>query len=346
MAGTPSTSTILRVGRQTVKGTPIGAGFTTGLMEQSSFFTAFDELSKTPEHGGASVADRATARKSATARSGYLVRGSFRQAAYPRLLGLWLRGAGFTSGSPTAGTTAQTHAFTLANRSAVNWLTILHTIGGTARRATDARVTRLTLTAQPDGLKFAGEWRALTEDDPAGTETTTAEDTNEILPSNGALTMTYDPGGADVEILNTTTDELNRLTLDIANPLDEADQALFRFGRADLAQTGVDITGTVEGAPVDWAAYDYIIRQSGANPSASPAICSLEYNFQSTVDIAGDTVPYEITVTIPQVEVTINESGFSAEGDNLIRWTYDYRMLDTVTTPITIELVNLLATAY
>ena len=344
MAGTPSTSALLKVGKQAAKGTPIGSGFITGLMEQSSFTVSFDELTKTPEHGGAALADRATARKSTTSRSGYLVRGAFRQAAYPTLIGMWLKGAGFDISSAVANAaTAYAHTCTIAERDDVAWMTVLHTIGGVERRATDARVSRLTLTGQPDGLKFSGEWRALEEDAAAGTETTTAEDTNEILPSAGSLTMVYDPDDAATTIVDTTTDELNRLTLDIANPLDEADQALFRFGHADLAQNGMDITGTVEGAPVDWDVYDYIVRKEGTGPSAVPALCSLTYTFESAVDIAGDTVPYSIVVTLPHVEVNINDNGFSAEGENLIRWTYDYRMIDMDTDPITIVLTNLKA---
>lgn len=344
MAGTPSTSALLKVGTQAAKGTPIGTGFVTGLMEQSSFTVGFDELTKTPEHGGAALADRATSRKSTTSRSGYLVRGAFRQAAYPNLIGKWLQGAGFDVATAVANAaTAYAHTFTLAERDDVKWLTILHTIGGTERRATDARVSRLTLTGQPDGLKFSGEWRGLTENDPAGTETTAAEDTNEILPSEGSLVMVYDPDDAAETIVTTTTDELNRLTLDIANPLDEADQALFRFGHADLAQNGIDITGTVEGAPVDWDVYDFIVRKSGTGPSAVPALCSLTYTFESAIDIAGDTVPYGIVVTLPHVEVNINDNGFTAEGENLIRWTYDYRMIDMDTTPITIVVTNLKA---
>lgn len=340
MAGVSSTSATFRVGRQTAKGTAATTGFITGLMEQSGLYPAFDEMAVTPEHGAAGLVDRATARKSATPRSGYLVRGSFRSRFYPDLIGLLLRGAGF--GVSTAGTNQKTHTFTLATRPNVAWLTVLAAIGGRERMATDARVSKLTLTAQPDSLKWSGEYRALTESNSAGSETGANEDTNGILPSVGSLSMAYDPAGANTTILTTSTSELNRLTFDIANPLDEADQALFRFGRADLAQSGIDITGTVEGAPMTWANYDYIMRGGGANPSATPAICSLTFNFKSSVNIAASSpaTPYTFTVTIPRVEVTINESGFTPEGENLIRWTYDWRMLDTTTTPITIALIN------
>jgi len=340
MAGVSSTSATFRVARQSGIGTAATTGFVTGLMEQSGMYPAFDEMQITPEHGAAGLVDRATARKSATPRSGYLVRGSFRSRFYPNLIGLLLRGAGF--GSTSSGTNQKTHVFTLATRPNHAWLTILAAIGGRERRATDARVSRLTLTAQPDGLKWSGEYRALTEANSAGTETGTNEDTNEILPSVGSLTMKYDPAGANTTILTTSTSELNRLTLDIANPLDEADQALFRFGRADLAQTGMDITGTVEGAPMTWTNYDTLMRNGGANPSATPAICSLTYAFSSSVNIPGSSpaAPYSFTVTIPRVEVTIDEDGFTPEGENLIRWTYSYRMIDTTATPITLTLIN------
>lgn len=343
MAGTPSTSATWKIGRQSAQGTPITTGFITALAEQSSFYVAFDEAQKAAEHG-AGAADRATARKSASIRSGYLVRGQFRCNAYPNLAGLLLRGAGF--GVSTTGTTERTHVFTLATRANHAWLTMLHAVGGLERRATDARVNRLTLTAQPDGIKWSGEWRALTEDDAVGTETTTAESTAaELLPSQGSLVMNFDPAGADTEIINTSTDDLTRFTMDIANPLDEADLALFRFGHADLTQTGLTVGGTVEGAAIDWATYDLLVRNSEANPSASTAICDLDTTFQSAVNIAGAAVPYSCRIQVPRVEVTIDEGGFTAEGENLIRWSYAWQMIDAVTTPITITLVNL-QTAY
>lgn len=343
MAGTPSTSATLKVARQSAKGTPATTGFITGLMEQSSFFVAFDEAQKAAEHGAGAV-DRATARKSATQRSGYLVRGSFRQNFYPNLLGMWLRGAGF--GVATTGTTERTHVFTLATRANVPWLTVLHAVGGRERRATDVRVNKLTLTAQPDSAKWSGEWRGLIESNAVGTETTTAESTAaELVSSEGSLEMNFDPAGTPTEILNTSTDDLTRFTFDIANSLDEADQALFRFGHADLVQTGLDITGTVEGALIDWAAYDLLVRNSGANPSSAAAVCDLDVTIRSVVNLAGAAVPASFRIQIPRIEVLYNEDSFTAEADNLIRWSYNWRMLDIVTTPITITLVNLY-TAY
>ena len=343
MAGTPSSTATLKVARQSAKGTPAATGFITGLMEQSGFFVNFDEAQKAIEHG-AGAADRATARKSAAVRSGYLVRGGFRQNFYPNLLGLWLRGAGF--GVSTTGTTERTHVFTLATRANVPWLTILHAVGGRERRVADARVSKLTLTAQPDSAKWSGEWRGLTEANAAGTETTAAESTAaEIIPSQGSLVMNYNPAGTPTEIINTSTDDLTRFTFDIANSLDEADQALFRFGHADLAQSGMDITGTVEGALIDWAAYDLLVRASGANPTATPAICDLDATISSAVDLAGASVPASLQIKIPRIEVFYNEDSFTAEADNLIRWNYSWRMLDNTTTPITLTLINL-HTAY
>ena len=55
------------------------------------------------------------------------------------------------------------------------------------------------------------------------------------------LTINYDPDGADTEIFNSSTDTLNRLTLDIANGLDGPINRCSRF-RADFAQQGIDVT--------------------------------------------------------------------------------------------------------
>lgn len=340
MAGTPSTAATMKVAKQASKGTPASTGFITGMLTRSTMLPALDRIEKTPEHGVAVA--RATAHKTPTRRGSYIVRGGYRGYLYPDLFGLWLLGTGFAV-TTTGASANKTHTFKLANRDAYSWLTVLwNADGNNELRGTDVRGTRLMIDATPDGLvTYEGDFVGLTMGEAAGTETTTAEDTlGEMLPTEGTLTLAYDPAGTPVTVLSTPTDSLTRAQLTIANPLDENDRSIHRFARANVNQTGVDVTTLLEGLEIDWDIYNRIVNgsTSGTSPSTDTAIFSLTYSFESAANISGTAVPYSVTITIPRMELDIDD--FAAEGDSLITWNTAGRMIDSVTDPITIALVS------
>ena len=199
MAGTPSTSATFKVAKQASKGTPASTGFVTGMMTHSELNPGIDKITKTAEHGV--TYSRATAHKTPSRRGSYLARGSYRGYLYPDLLGMMLLGTGF--GVTTTGASAnKTHTFKLANRDAYSWLTVLHALDGNKeRRASDVRGTRLMIDGTPDGVMLEGDFVGLTLGEAAGTETTTAEDTTgELLPTEGTLTLTYEPAAYDARV--------------------------------------------------------------------------------------------------------------------------------------------------
>lgn len=339
MAGTPSTSATFKVAKQASKGTPATTGFITGMMTHSELNPGIDKITKTAEHGV--TYSRATAHKTPSRRGSYLARGSYRGYLYPDLLGMMLLGTGF--GVTTTGASAnKTHTFKLANRDAYSWLTVLHALDGNKeRRASDVRGTRLMIDGTPDGVMLEGDFVGLTLGEAAGTETTTAEDTTgELLPTEGTLTLTYDPAGTPVAVVSTPTDSLTRVQLTINNPVDENDRSIHRFGRADINQTGVDVLARLEGLEIDWDIYDRIVNGSttGSAPSVDTAIFQLVYSFESIVNITGTAVPYSVTVTIPRIEFALDD--FAADGDSLVTWNASGQMIDNVTDPITIALVS------
>ena len=338
MSGTPSPSAVAKFAKQSAKGTPATTGFVTALATRSSLNAAFDNPQRTTEHG-AGAADRATAHKSATRRGSYLARAQYGGYLYPNLFGIMLLGAGFKVTTTGAGAD-KTHVFKLGLRSEQLYLTMLETIGSKTRRGSDMRVSALNLIGTQENVTFDATLAGLAMADAAGSETTTAEDTNQLLGSEGTLSLHYDPAGANTEILNTTTDTVQEVRLAISNPADEADRSIHTFGRADLPQTGVDITTNINGIEIDYSIYEDIIEggASGNAPSPNTAICSLSYSFATAIDIATASVPYSCTILIPHLEVNLDD--FTAEGDNLIRWNLTGRMIDDVTDPITITLVN------
>ena len=339
MSGVSSTTALCKVGKQAAKGTPINTGLICGMLRQSGFNVDFDELDDQPEHGCRTVSvDRATAHKTATDRAGYVVRGNLRGYLYPRMIGMMLVGAGFkpTTTTPEAG--VYQHVFKIAERADYKWLTVLSKIGSRMRRASDARIASLAIEASARGLNWNAALLAIAEGTAPGSETGTDEALTKILPSTGSLTIM---DGA-TEIVNTATDSLLGLTLNINNPLDDADQGLFTFRRADLQQQGMDITGAVTGLELDYATYyDLLVYNGGSSPAASVAQLDIEYTWESAVEFVTG-VPYSLAVELPGAEVTLGD--FLAEGNNVVRWDFNYRMVDDTTDPITITLINDVAT--
>ena len=332
MSGFASESAYFRVAKQAAKGSAPTA-YTTAMAQQSGINSRRDEINQTPEHGIG--ADRATEHKSATQYGSYVVTGSMQQAAYTTTLGLLLLGAGFKVTTTGAGT-AKTHTFKLADRNQLSWLAILSKIGSVTRRAVDCRVSKLTIEAGLDTMRYSADFMGITLDDPTGSETFTSEDLTKLSPAIGSLTLNI--GGT--EIFNTTADTLQRFTMEINNPLDDGDRSLFRFKRADLQQSGLGITGTIEGLDLDYAdIYNRLIRggATSGEPVTDVAVGTLVTQFKSAVNVEGDVVPYSLQATI-NAEFTLDD--FQAEGNNIVRWNTRYRMIDNVTDPVVIALVN------
>ena len=340
MAGTPSTAATFKAAKQASKGTAATTGFVTGMLTRSSFLPALDNITKTAEHGISY--SRATAHKTATRRGSYLGRGSYRGYLYPDMFGLLLLGTGF-SVTTTGASANKTHTFKLAARDANPWLTVLWNADGGANelRGVDVRGTRMVIDGTPDGVTIEGDLVGLTVNEAAGTETTTAEDTaGEVLPTEGTLTLVYDPAGTPATVLETPTDTLAGVQLTINNPVDENDRSIHRFGRANINQTGVDVLASLRGLEIDWDIYNRILNgsTSGSTPSTDTAIFSLTYSFESSANITGTAVPYSVTITIPRLELNLDD--FAADGDSLVTWNTTGRMIDNVTDPITIALVS------
>jgi len=332
----PSTTARFKAVKQAAKGTALTTGFICGMLTRSSLFPRFDLAEKGAEHGCGGL-DRATVHRSPSMRSSYMAVGSARGALYPDLIGVLLCGAGFTPVTTGAGTD-KTHTFKLSLRSAVSWLTVLETIGDETLRGTDMRVEQLTVEAKPEGITFDAALKGLKIDYDAGSETNTAETNVELLPSLGTCTVAFDPAGTPATMVSGSTDYLTGASFQIANPMDD-ERSLWEFRRGDLPQRGVDITGRVEGVALNYDNYERIINGADAatDPSASTAICSVAMTWQSASYITG-VVPYSLTLSVPRAEVSIDD--FVAEGDSIVRWNFNWRMIDNTTDPVVITLVN------
>lgn len=336
-----STEARFKVGRQVAKGTAQDEDLICGMMTQHGLNIAWDLIDKGGEHGCTGIStSRATVLKSPQRRSSYIVNGAFAGILYPRLIGLLLLGAGFEVATVAdGGGNFWTHTFTLADRADLSWLTFLSLIGDQERRATDGRVSELVIASGPTGIRYNGNLRALVEDDPTGLETFTSEQLDEFLPTIGSITVNYDPDGTPASMFST----LEQATLTIRNPFDEAQQSLFNFGRTDLPQNGLTAMARFEGLYMDYDNYERIQRAGVGNtsPSEEAAIASVEYTYQTAAEIEPGQ-PYEITTTIPHAQISLSD--FQASGTDIVEWAFDAEMIDDVAEPITITLINDVAT--
>lgn len=334
MSGVSSTTALCKVGKQSAKGTGINTGLICGMLTQSGFNVDFDELEDLQEHGCRTVSvDRATVKKSATDRAGYIVRGNLRGYLYPKMIGMMLLGAGFKPTTSTVTAGVYSHVFKLATRSEFNWLTVLSKIGDVTRRAVDCRIDSLAIEASMRGINWTAGLLGMSTGTAPGSETGSDEVLTKLLPGEGSLTLM---DGATT-ILTGGTDALQALTMNIANPMDDADQSLFTFTRADLAQQGLDITGKLNGLEVDYDNYTLLVYGGGTTPSPSVKVLALDWKWESAIEFVTG-YPYSLRVQVPQAEFNLDD--FQAEGNNIVRWDTSWRMLDNVTDPVTITLVN------
>ena len=322
------------MGIQSAKGTAATA-YKTALSTDSTVNVKFDEREPPLEHPA--PAARATNRKIATLRTGYMVPVGNSFLARPRYLGTCLRAAGFAV-STVNNTTHYTHTFTLADRTAFAWATVIHKIIGATnleRKVTDVRLETFSLNADTKEIKGETAGFGLLEGDASGSETKVSEIAVELSPAAGSATIVV--GGA------TVASPLRGMTFEVKNEFDQEDKALFSSARVDAPQMGLDITGTLGGVDFDYGTYEMyrrIVRggTSATAPSLVSATGALSFAYQSASNITGAAVPYSLSVALDTVDYMFQD--VQASGNEMIRGDINWAMIDGVTTPITIVLVN------
>ena len=335
MAGIPSASKRFKAGIQSAKGTTPTL-FVCAMMQMSGMLPERDAIDMGVEHGcsGAST-NYATAHKTSTEFSSLLINGRFRGAVYPSVLPIWLHMVGHNVAA-TAKTGYTEHVATLATRAQYGWGAILDSIGDLSTLNKDARLRQFGIEMSKAGLINSGEIVGLSQTDTVGTPTVENEDLFKLLPSKGTFTLATLAGSP----LNLVTDLPRSASIQVANPLDTDTEALTSFGRTDLPQQGIDITGQVRGCSLSAAAYKAAYDWTSNKPGTNSLLAELTMLFQSAANINGAAVPYSLKIEVPKVEITL--PAFDAEGNNQVFFDYNWRMVADSTTPITWTIANLI----
>lgn len=323
------------VGRQAAKGTK---ATTLAIVRatRSQATTQHDQTDNTGEMAG--VHQRPTAVQAPAIRTGVMGVWSVQGRIYPDAIGHLLAAAGFavTTQVDTPEVGVNTHTFTLATGDALPWVTVARLLGEGANRAgfalVDGRAVNLSLNADRNGLSMQAEGRALSVEETTGAETLVPETVVPLSQAKGSFTLTSSV------VTGVGAVRTNQLT--IANPVDEEEQNQHNFHRADLPPTGINITGVLGGILWDQDTEKELLF-GGATVQDEIAIpeAALTWEWTSADNIAGQTVPYKLAVSIAKAQLVMQP--FEVGQGGRIAYDLAWTLVDDGTTdPITITLVN------
>ena len=312
--------------------------YATALATVSGLQPRFDITESRREHPGG-IGTRATSKRSASTRTGYLVDAVSTFVLRPRFIGYALLGAGFTV-TTVNNSTHYTHTFKLATRATYPWLSALWlvddaTVAPFTVKSTNVRCTQLNINASPEEAVCDLTAVGMTEGDGTGSETKTSEVGFEILPTKGSATFNF---GVATPFITS----IRSINLAINNTLKEDDRFLLQAARTDLPQEEVTVEAVLGGIPIDRNLYRRIVRGNTTNtaPTLSAPTGNLVYKFESAANIVGAAVPYSWEVDMNSVEYTFPDNQLQANEADEIELELTASMIDNVTDPIVIVLVN------
>lgn len=287
---------------------------------------------------------RSTDRKSVARYTDYLIPFGAQGILRADGLGTLLRGIGFGASSVN-NTGYYTHTITMETDANMDWLSILDSVAPPStsafeRAGIDGRLTSLTITSNRQGTRFSCEGLALTEATAAGTETSTNETDDAIYTQASGASLTVNDSGAAAIFSSIREAEVT-----ITNEYDEEDISLFSTAHAGLAPTRRSITGAYRGAEMSFAIYKKLTwgGSSGTGPVSTPMTGNTVFKVAAGANISGQSVPRSWQISVPKVEYTLNENSVRKVGNDVVRADVAWTMIDDTTTPVTITLINTVA---
>jgi hypothetical protein len=330
-----SLGSFFALGKQAAKGTAATALFK-ALATTSYLANEFEERDSVFEHPAA-VAGRNTAVKSPLLRTGYLVTAEVATMLHPKFIGMSLLASGFAV--VTTGTSPDfTHVFTLTTGALHKWMTcawnVDETDGAFVTRGVDCRATAFGLNATPTEIEHTLTMSGLTLEPMSGSPTYTSEVSDEIVPWLGARTTLTVGGYAVVE-------RVRGVNFQIENSLRSDDPALWEIARVDLPQTSIGATCEISDINISDDIYEALVYGAANASSVSLAAITgaIDIKWTSASNIPTGAVPYSLQIAMPSVSWSMS-SAPQASADDMITVGLTATMVDNVATPLTITLVN------
>jgi hypothetical protein len=331
-----ATTSRIVLGAQSTKGTPAEDALFVFRANQSAVNPRFDMQDNVNYHEG--IHQRGSSQRARPARTSAVQTFSAGFLVWPTALPVAFLGLGFVD-DPTDNTTYYSHALTKADVDAALYLTALHAIGEDSarfeRRLTDLRLTSLEIAGSPGVLTATISGLALTEDAALGTETITTETAGPLIPGTGSLAW-----GSSLAL-----GEPRAHTVTFERPVDEQDQKMHSFTRADLPETGFSVRGTMTGLDMSYGTYKKLAwgGTSGTGPDDAIVTASLTFSYESANDMAGgSSLPYGLTIAVATAEIRLTD--FEARDNNIVRCNAQWTMIDEASgAPVTVTVNNLTA---
>ena len=331
-----ATTSRIVLGKQGAKGTPAEDALFVFRANQSASNTRFDTQENANYHEG--IHERGSNQRARPARTSAVQTASAAFLVWPTALPVAFLGLGFED-TPADETTYYAHVLTKADVDAAPYLTGLHAIGEDSarfeRRLTDLRLTSLEIAGSPGVLTATIGGLALTEDAALGTETVTTETAGPLIPGTGSLAW----GGS------LGLGEPRAHTVTFERPVDEQDQKMHSFTRADLPETGFAVRGTMTGLDMSYDTYKKLAwgGTGGTTPDDAIVTASLTFSYTSAANMAGESgLPYSLTVAVATAEIRLTE--FEARDANIVRANATWTMIDEASgAPVTVTINNLTA---
>jgi len=325
------------LGKQSSKGTAATTLYK-ALATVSALGATYDEREAPLEHPAA--ATRATAKKTTMKRPSYMSNAKATFLLRPKFIVPALLAAGFQV-TTTNNTTHYTHVCTLGSSSAHKWMTSAWNVeesdAAFISRGVDMRATSLNLAISPEQIEASMELRGLTLQPMSGSPTYVSEQTDEIVP--WMLTRT-------TLTLNsyTISERIRSMEFAVANTMREDDRAIGETVRTNLGQQSIDITMAFGEINISDDIYEafHFGATGGSTVSLSAVTGAIDLKFTSEDNISGAAVPYSIQIAIPSVSWAM-DSEPEASGDELITAGVTASMIDDSATPITVTVVNNIA---
>lgn len=332
-----SLESFFALGIQGSKGTAATTLYKT-LATVSSLDVQFDIRDNRLEHPAASSVWLRTGYQTMT---GYLANATVTFALRPKFIVPVLQAFGY--GVSTAdNTTYYTHTLTQGTNAAHKWATLAWSVadsdGAYVVRGVDCRGTTLSIEATTDEIMCTASFQGLTVQPMAGSPTYVTEQTDEIVPWQGArTTLAAGVSGSTYDIV----ERIRGITINFENPLKTDDRALWEPTRTTLTRESHDVNYAFSGMNLSDSMYEAMMYGADAGTSVSTAVRTGDINieWESEDNISGASTPYRFAIDTPTVQWFPDAGSAQANGSDIIQISATANVIGTGT-PVSIEVDN------
>lgn len=332
-----SLESFFAIGIQGSKGTAATTLYK-ALATVSSLDVRFDLRDNRQEHPAASSVWLRTGYQTMT---GSLANATVTFALRPKFIVPVLQAFGYQV-STVDNTTYYTHTLTQGTNAAHKWATIAWNVsdsdGAYVVRGVDCRGTTLSIEASTEEIMCTASFNGLTVAPMSGSPTYVSEQTDEIVPWQGArTTLTAGVSGSAYSV----AERIRGITINFENPLKTDDKALWEATRTTLARDSHDVSYSFTGMNLSDSMYEAMMygADSGSSVDLGVRTGDINIEWESEDNISGAATPYLFGIDTPTVQWIPDAGSAQASGTDIIQLSATANVIGSGT-PVTITIDN------